>query len=207
MEYKYHLRITDWLYKDSSKNKYTESEFTNFIDSSYMSVQQFLQEVETMLQDSFESERKIQEWQNLKGMLIVPKVMNMDDILITAQKAIKEKIINKSSSSIVECKSNENELEFTITTNLTKKELVNLLQNELNNMTYKLILPFTRAYHTTLSELIRDYMSKTKGNFSLYDEVNVKKFEIKYDILNISDSYGYGVYLMTTNKFDLKTIE
>lgn len=207
MEYKYHLRITDWLYKDSSKNEYNESEFTNFIDSSYMSVQQFLQEVETMLQDGFESERKIQEWQNLKGMLIVPKVMNMDDILITAQKAIKEKIINKSSSSIVECKSNENELEFTITTNLTKKELVNLLQNELNNMTYKLILPFTRAYHTTLSELIRDYMSKTKGNFSLYDEVNVEKFEIKYDILNISDSYGYGVYLMTTNKFDLKTIE
>ena len=207
MEYKYHLKITDWLYEDSSKNKYTESEFTNFIDSSYMSVQQFLNEVETMLQDSFESERKIQEWQNLKGMLIVPKVMNMDDILITAQKAIKEKIINKSSSAIVECKLNENELEFIITTNLTEKELVNLLQNELNNMTYKLILPFTRAYHTTLSELIRDYMSKTKGNFSLYDEVNVEGLEIKYDILNISDSYGYGVYLMTANKFDLKTIE
>lgn len=207
MEYKYHLKITDWLYEDSSKNKYTESEFTNFIDSSYMSVQQFLQEVETLLQDSFESERKIQEWQNLKGMLIVPKVMNMDDILITAQKAIKEKIINKSSSSIVEYKLNENELEFIITTNLTEKELVNLLQNELNNMTYKLILPFTRAYHTTLTELIRDYMSKTKGNFSLYDEVNVEKFEIKYDILNISDSYGYGVYLMTANKFDLKIIE
>ena len=65
MRTKYSLKITDWQYIDSQKKKYTERDFMNFIDSSYTSLQQFLQEVETQLQDSFESQRKIQEWQNL----------------------------------------------------------------------------------------------------------------------------------------------
>lgn len=204
---KYNLKITDWHYIDSQKKKYTEREFMNFIDSSYTSLQQFLQEVETNLQDSFESRRKIQEWQNLKGMIITPQAENMDKILATVQTSLKNELIDEDNSTIVEYKNNHGDLEFTIETNLTEDELTNIIRREREVMSYKLVLPFTRAFHTTIDELIDEYTSKTRGNFSLEDKIMVANVKKKYGILNILKSCGWGVYIMQFADFDLKTIE
>lgn len=204
---KYNLKITDWHYIDSQKKKYTEREFMNFIDSSYTSLQQFLQEVETNLSDSFESGRKIQEWQNLKGMIITPQAENMDKILATVQTNLKNELIDEDNSTIVECKNNQGELEFVIETNLTEDELTNIIRREREMMSYKLLLSFTRAFHTTIDELIDEYTSKTRGNFSIEDKIMVANVRKKYGILNISKSCGWGVYIMQFADFDLKTIE
>lgn len=207
MRTKYNLKITDWHYIDSQKKKYTEREFMNFIDSSYTSLQQFLQEVETNLSDSFESRRKIQEWQNLKGMIISPQAENMDKILATVQSSLKNELIDEDNSTIVECKNNHGELEFIINTKLTEDELMNIIRREREMMSYKLLLPFTRAFHTTINELIDEYTSKTRGNFSLEDKIMVANLKKKYDIATISAFVGWGVFIMHFADFELKTIE
>lgn len=206
MRTKYNLKITDWQYIDSQKKKYNERDFMNFIDSSYTSLQQFLQEVETQLQDSFESQRKIQEWQNLKGMIVIPQAENMDKILATVQTNLKNALIDEDNSTIVECKNNHGELEFTIETNLTEDEVLNIIRTEQEVMSYKLVLPFTRAFHTTINELIDEYTSKVRGNFSLEDKIMVSNTKKKYGILNISNSLGWGVYIMHFADFELKII-
>ena len=206
MRTKYNLKITDWQYIDSQKKKYNEREFMNFIDSSYTSLQQFLQEVETQLQDSFESGLKIQEWQNLKGMIVTPQAENMDKILATVQSSLKSAFIDEDNSTIVECKNNHGELEFTIETNLTEDEVLNIIRTEQEVMSYKLVLPFTRAFHTTINELIDEYTSKVRGNFSLEDKIMVSNTKKKYGILNISNALGWGVYIMHFADFELKTI-
>lgn len=203
---KYNLKIADWQYIDSQKKKYNERDFMNFIDSSYTSLQQFLQEVETQLQDSFESQRKIQEWQNLKGMIVTPQAENMDKILATVQTNLKNALIDEDNSTIVECKNNQGDLEFTIETNLTEDEVLNIIRTEQEVMSYKLVLPFTRAFHTTINELIDEYTSKVRGNFSLEDKIMVSNTKKKYGILNISNALGWGVFIMHFADFELKII-
>ena len=206
MRMKYNLKITDWQYIDSQKKKYNERDFMNFIDSSYTSLQQFLQEVETQLQDSFESQRKIQEWQNLKGMIVTPQAENMDKILTTVQTNLKNVIIDEDNSTIVECKNSHGELEFTIETNLAEDEVLNIIRTEQEVMSYKLVLPFTRAFHTTINELIDEYTSKVRGNFSLEDKIMVSNTKKKYGLLNISNALGWSVFIMHFADFELKTI-
>lgn len=206
MRTKYNLKITDWQYVDSQKKKYNERDFMNFIDSSYTSLQQFLQDVETQLQDSFESQRKIQEWQNLKGMIVTPQAENMDKILATVQTNLKNALIDEDNSTIVECKNNHGELEFAIETNLTEDEVLNIIRTEQEVMSYKLVLPFTRAFHTTINELIDEYTSNVRGNFSLEDKIMVSNTKKKYGLLNISNSLGWSVFIMHFADFELKTI-
>ena len=198
----YEIKTNSWTYTDSTRKVHSESEMTSIFDSTYMSIQQFHKEVLAELANAFEAYYKESAWEQLGNQLRMPQPVDLKESMAIIEKRIEYAVKEKDKSAKVSVKQIDGgeSLLIEVDSTVSKEDMIQYLNDNVESFKEVVSIPF--SYNDgTLYDLISKYSSKSYGNFSASDKTIVDKYMAKYDILEISNMYGKGYFILAPDKF------
>lgn len=212
---KYQIKLSNLTYQNfTTKKVYNENELISLVDSSYMSLKQFIDTVYNELEDAFESDWKRTKWKltysELKSSNFCENIQESLDELKNKYKHFIDNELkrNKIDANVIVNSLND---DFIITIQEKQNKSINekILHTLVSNLkqAYSFIDVYTKIkliYNDdTINFAMSQYANKSYANFSASDnhilESNLKRF----NIFEISNTFSYGDFRIYMSDVEL----
>lgn len=212
---KYQIKLSNLAYQNfTTKKVYTENELISLIDSSYMSLKQFIETVYDELEDAFEADWKRNKWKltysELKSSNFCENIQDSRDELKMKYKQFVNNELkrNKIDANVIIIDLND-EFIITIQDKQNKSINENILHTLVSNLkqAYSFIDVYTKIKlvhnDNPINFVMSQYANKSYANFSASDnhilESNLKRF----NIFEISNAFSYGDFRIYMSNVEL----
>lgn len=188
------LVIKDWEYVSSSGHKFKSNEFESIIDSSYMSMNQFLTIVIDALRNEFKDENRAQGFESVKGQILTPELEKPEQVIADCHSQVIDFITSHDKDAKVKIDYNSGDMIINVDSTLSDDDIKELINNNLDELSTPFNLRlFKKGFNiNAVIEFYKSFPTEMSQDEKRMFKSNMDKFDIE----RISSIFKDGKFTM-----------